>query len=169
MSKSRGTFITARSYLEQKLNPEWLRYYFAGKSNGTMEDVDLNLDDMIAKVNSDLVGKFVNIASRCAGFIAKRFDGKLGSPGTPAIGPRLAGRGRRAFEARDYSRALREDHGVRRPGNNVNDNKPWELAKQDGQEARLHAGVPTESTSSKAPHWPSSRCCRRWPARSSLP
>ncbi|HRP96956.1 MAG TPA: methionine--tRNA ligase [Rhodocyclaceae bacterium] len=77
MSKSRGTFITAHSYLTQGLNPEWLRYYFASKSNGTMEDVDLNLDDMIAKVNSDLVGKFVNIASRCAGFITKRFDGKL--------------------------------------------------------------------------------------------
>ncbi|HRP66296.1 MAG TPA: methionine--tRNA ligase, partial [Thauera sp.] len=77
MSKSRGTFITAHSYISQKLNPEWLRYYFAGKSNGTMEDVDLNLDDMIAKVNADLVGKFVNIASRCAGFIGKRFDGRL--------------------------------------------------------------------------------------------
>src|SRR5574337_114377 len=77
MSKSRGTFITARSYIEQKLNPEWLRYYFASKSNGSMEDVDLNLDDMIAKVNSDLVGKFVNIASRCAGFITKKFGGRL--------------------------------------------------------------------------------------------
>src|SRR5574337_1881031 len=77
MSKSRGTFITARSYIEQKLNPEWLRYYFASKSNGSMEDVDLNLDDMIAKVNSDLVGKFVNIASRCAAFITKKFGGRL--------------------------------------------------------------------------------------------
>ncbi|MDR2924377.1 MAG: methionine--tRNA ligase [Azoarcus sp.] len=77
MSKSRGTFITARSWLDQQLDPEALRYYFAGKSNGSMEDVDLNLDDMIARVNADLIGKFVNIASRCAGFITKRFEGKL--------------------------------------------------------------------------------------------
>ena len=77
MSKSRGTFITAESYLQQGLNPEWLRYYFAAKLNSTMEDIDLNLDDFVARVNSDLVGKYVNIASRAAGFISKRFDGKL--------------------------------------------------------------------------------------------
>jgi methionine--tRNA ligase/methionine--tRNA ligase beta chain len=77
MSKSRGTFITAESYLTQGLNPEWLRYYYAGKLNSTMEDIDLNLDDFVARVNSDLVGKYVNIASRCAGFIVKRFGGKL--------------------------------------------------------------------------------------------
>ena len=139
MSKSRGTFITARSYLDQKLNPEWLRYYFAGKSNGTMEDVDLNLDDMIAKVNSDLVGKFVNIASRCAGFIAKRFDGQLAAH-DPAFGldwniDEVAA----AFEARDFSRALRKIMEFADQANGyVNDNKPWELAKQEGQDARLH-------------------------------
>ncbi|MBY0575475.1 MAG: methionine--tRNA ligase [Gallionellaceae bacterium] len=77
MSKSRGTFITADSYLKQGLNPEYLRYYYAAKLNGTMEDLDLNLEDFVAKVNSDLVGKYVNIASRCAGFISKKFDGKL--------------------------------------------------------------------------------------------
>ncbi len=77
MSKSRGTFITADSYINQGLNPEYLRYYYAAKLNGTMEDIDLNLDDFVARVNSDLVGKYINIASRCAGFIAKRFDGKL--------------------------------------------------------------------------------------------
>jgi methionyl-tRNA synthetase len=77
MSKSRGTFITAESYLQLGLNPEWLRYYFAAKSNGTMEDIDLNLEDFIARVNSDIVGKLVNIASRSAGFIAKKFGGKL--------------------------------------------------------------------------------------------
>ncbi len=77
MSKSRGTFITADSYLQQKLNPEWLRYYYAAKLNGSMEDIDLNLEDFVARVNSDLVGKYVNIASRCAGFISKRFAGKL--------------------------------------------------------------------------------------------
>jgi methionyl-tRNA synthetase len=139
MSKSRGTFITARSYLDQKLNPEWLRYYFAGKSNGTMEDVDLNLDDMIAKVNSDLVGKFVNIASRCAGFIAKRFDGKLAAH-DPAIGLDWnADEVAAAFEARDFSRALRKIMEFADQANGyVNDNKPWELAKQEGQDARLH-------------------------------
>ena len=79
MSKSRGTFITAASYLEQGLNPEWLRYYYAAKLNGTMEDIDLNLDDFVARVNSDLVGKFINIASRTAGFIHKKFDGQLSS------------------------------------------------------------------------------------------
>ncbi len=139
MSKSRGTFITARSYLDQKLNPEWLRYYFAGKSNGTMEDVDLNLDDMIAKVNSDLVGKFVNIASRCAGFIAKRFGGQLAAH-DPAIGlDWKADEVAAAFEARDFSRALRKIMEFADQANGyVNDNKPWELAKLEGQDARLH-------------------------------
>ncbi|WP_398311218.1 methionine--tRNA ligase subunit beta, partial [Zoogloea sp.] len=139
MSKSRGTFITARSYTEQKLNPEWLRYYFAGKSNGTMEDVDLNLDDMIAKVNSDLVGKFVNIASRCAGFIAKRFDGKLGEHDAAAALDWNLDEVSAAFESRDFSRALRKIMEFADQANGyVNDNKPWELAKQEGQEARLH-------------------------------
>ena len=73
MSKSRGTFITADSYLKQGLNPEYLRYYYAAKLNGTMEDIDLNLEDFVAKVNSDLIGKYINIASRSAGFITKYF------------------------------------------------------------------------------------------------
>ena len=151
MSKSRGTFITAHSYVEQKLNPEWLRYYFAAKSNGTMEDVDLNLDDLIAKVNSDLVGKYVNIASRCAGFIAKRFDGKLG-----ASDPRATGEFETAFEAaiiarayeeRDYGRALREIMRLADMANQyVNDHKPWELAKEEGQEAQLHTVCSTALT-----------------------
>ncbi|MDD3354196.1 methionine--tRNA ligase [Zoogloea sp.] len=139
MSKSRGTFITARSYTEQKLNPEWLRYYFAGKSNGTMEDVDLNLDDMIAKVNSDLVGKFVNIASRCAGFIAKRFDGRLGAHDGALALDWSVDDVAAAYETRDFSRALRRIMEFADLANGyVNDNKPWELAKQEGQEARLH-------------------------------
>ena len=142
MSKSRGTFITARSYTEQKLNPEWLRYYFAAKSNGTMEDVDLSLDDMIAKVNSDLVGKFINIASRCAGFITKRFDGKLGAPDLDALAPYRAsldaGEVAKAYDNRDYSRALREIMRLADVANAyVNDNKPWELAKQEGQDALM--------------------------------
>ena len=77
MSKSRGTFITAKSYTDHINNTEYLRYYYAAKLNGTMEDIDLNLEDFVAKVNSDLIGKYVNIASRCAGFISKRFDGEL--------------------------------------------------------------------------------------------
>lgn len=151
MSKSRGTFITARSYVEQKLNPEWLRYYFAGKSNGTMEDVDLNLDDMIAKVNSDLVGKFVNIASRCAGFITKRFDGQLGETDVTACSEFAAAWAAdslsSAYEERDYSRALREIMRLADVANQfVNDHKPWELAKQEGQDARLHQVCSTALT-----------------------
>ena len=81
MSKSRGTFITANSYLKQGLNPEYLRYYYAAKLNGTMEDIDLNLEDFVARVNSDLVGKYINIASRCSSFLTKYFEGKvLGTP-----------------------------------------------------------------------------------------
>ncbi|HKB81889.1 MAG TPA: methionine--tRNA ligase [Burkholderiales bacterium] len=83
MSKSRGTFITAESYLQQGLNPEWLRYYYAAKLNSTMEDIDLSLDDFVARVNSDLIGKYVNIASRAAKFITERFSGKL-TTGRPA-------------------------------------------------------------------------------------
>ena len=144
MSKSRGTFITARSYVEQGLDPEWLRYYFASKSNGSMEDVDLNLDDLIAKVNSDLVGKYVNIASRCAGFIARRFGGQLGEPLPEVIDAFHAAVNdagiARAYEARDFGRALREIMKLTDLANQfVNDEKPWELAKQDGQDARLQA------------------------------
>ncbi len=148
MSKSRGTFITAQSYLAQGLNPEYLRYYFATKSNGTMEDVDLNLDDMIAKVNADLVGKFVNIASRCAGFIVKRFDGKLGNVDPDMAGEFSAALGAgviaKAFEERDFSRALREIMRLADIANQyVNDHKPWELAKQEGAEAELHTACTT--------------------------
>ena len=153
MSKSRGTFITAHSYITQKLNPEWLRYYFAGKSNGTMEDVDLNLDDMIAKVNSDLVGKFVNIASRCAGFIGKRFEGRLGGfDASFELDYKLQWHSAYktivlAYDERDYSRALREIMRLADLANQyVNDHKPWELAKQDGQEARLHVVCSTALT-----------------------
>ena len=77
MSKSRGTFVMARTYLDAGLDPEALRYYFACKTSGGVDDLDLNLSDFVARVNSDIVGKFVNLASRCAGFIAKRFDGQL--------------------------------------------------------------------------------------------
>jgi methionyl-tRNA synthetase len=142
MSKSRGTFITARSYLDLGLNPEWLRYYFAAKLNANIEDLDLSLDDFVAKVNSDLVGKFVNIASRCAGFIAKRFDGKLGESDASALEAFSAEAVEaiaRAYNDRDYSVALREVMRLADAANvYVNDEKPWELAKDPAQAERLH-------------------------------
>ncbi len=142
MSKSRGTFITAQSYLDTGLNPEWLRYYFAAKLSDDMSDIDLNLEDFAARVNSDLVGKFVNIASRSAGFVSKRFSGKLAAcPANPAIqalqdkAAEIAG----YFDGREYSKAVREIMALADLANQyVNDEKPWEIAKQAGQEARLH-------------------------------
>jgi methionyl-tRNA synthetase len=151
MSKSRGTFITARSWLDQKLDPQWLRYYFATKSNGTMEDIDLNLDDMVSRINADLVGKFVNIASRAAGFITKRFDGKLGVPDDDVLAEFAAAWREEtiaaAYETRDYGRALRETMRLADLANQyLNEHKPWELAKQDGGGARLHAVCSTALT-----------------------
>ncbi|HEY3431669.1 MAG TPA: methionine--tRNA ligase [Rhodocyclaceae bacterium] len=149
MSKSRGTFITAHSYINQKLNPEWLRYYFATKSNATMEDVDLNLDDLVAKVNADLVGKYVNIASRAAGFIAKRFAGKLfhahvdhlrdnfdrDLPELRAAAAEIAS----YYENRDYSRALRKVMALADGVNQfVDKHQPWQMAKNAEHEETLH-------------------------------
>jgi methionyl-tRNA synthetase len=138
MSKSRGTFITAESYLNEGLNPEWLRYYYAAKLNGTMEDIDLNLDDFVARVNSDLVGKYINIASRCAGFISKRFEGRLAAAEAPFTwNPDTV---RDAFEQRDYARALREIMAFADQANVfVNDHAPWVLAKQEGQHGKLQS------------------------------
>ena len=141
MSKSRGTFITAESYLKQGLNPEWLRYYYAAKLNATMEDIDLNLDDFIARVNSDLVGKFVNIASRCAGFIHKRFGGALAATASDLLADaQAAGEPIAAlYEAREYGKAVREIMALADRANQfVNDHAPWELAKHEGKEAELH-------------------------------
>ena len=143
MSKSRGTFITAESYLQQKLNPEWLRYYFASKLNGTMEDIDLSLDDFIAKVNSDLVGKYVNIASRCAGFIKKQFDGVLGETDQAIFDQIITDEAlaeiAAAFEARDSARALRQIMHLADQANlYVNDRQPWLLAKDPEQRPQLH-------------------------------
>ncbi|GMU48101.1 MAG: methionine--tRNA ligase [Candidatus Desulfobacillus denitrificans] len=141
MSKSRGTFITAESYLQQGLNPEWLRYYYAAKLNATMEDIDLSLDDFIARVNSDLVGKYVNIASRCAGFIHKRFGGALApSSSTLLSDAQAAGEAIAAhYEARDYGKAVREVMALADRANQfVNDHAPWELAKKEGAAAELH-------------------------------
>ncbi|MDR3390593.1 MAG: methionine--tRNA ligase [Sulfuriferula sp.] len=143
MSKSRGTFITAESYLASGMNPEWLRYYFAAKINGSMEDLDLSLSDFIARVNSDLVGKYVNIASRTAGFIAKRFDGKLADtlPTSELLNEvqHSAALIAECYESRDFGRALREImHLTDKANQYVNDNKPWEIAKQAGADALLH-------------------------------
>lgn len=141
MSKSRGTFITAESYLNH-LNPEWLRYYFAAKLSNTFEDIDLNLEDFTARVNSDLIGKYINIASRAAGFITKRFEGKLAADlgNEPLLAKLQASSETIAahFEAREYSRAIREIMALTDEVNQfVDQNKPWEMAKQEGREADL--------------------------------
>ncbi len=142
MSKSRGTFITAESYLKEGLNPEWLRYYFAAKLNGSMEDIDLNLADFVARVNSDLIGKYVNIASRCAGFLTKLFAGRLvfGDiqpliEGATASGQIVA----ESFEARDTSRALRDIMAIAdRINGEIAVAEPWNLAKDETKRAALH-------------------------------
>ena len=142
MSKSRGTFITAKSYLEQGLNPEWMRYYIAAKLNSKIEDIDLNLQDFISRVNSDLVGKYVNIAARASGFIAKRFEGRLKDVSGSALLAKLATESdniAEQYENREYARALRDIMALADAVNEyVDANKPWELAKQEGQDARLH-------------------------------
>ena len=142
MSKSRGTFITAKSYLEQGLNPEWMRYYIAAKLNSKIEDIDLNLQDFISRVNSDLVGKYVNIAARASGFIAKRFEGRLKDVSGSALLAKLAAESdniTEQYENREYARALRDIMALADAVNEyVDANKPWELAKQEGQDERLH-------------------------------
>ena len=143
MSKSRGTGVSPLKYLELGMNPEWLRYYIAAKLSANVEDVDFNPDDFVARVNSDLVGKYVNIASRCAGFVGKRFDGKLAAPAlTPeleaAFAPAADGI-REDYEAREFGRALRKVMHLADLANQyVDQRKPWELAKDPGQAAALH-------------------------------
>jgi len=144
MSKSRGTGLDPLKYLQLGMNPEWLRYYLAAKLSARNEDVDFNRDDFMLRVNSDLIGKFVNIASRAAGFIAKRFNGQLGS--VSADGQALlqalqakADAVAALYESREYGKALREVMALADQVNAyVDQNKPWELAKQEGQDARLH-------------------------------
>lgn len=142
MSKSRGTFITAKSYLERGLNPEWMRYYIAAKLNSKIEDIDLNLQDFISRVNSDLVGKYVNIAARASGFIAKRFEGRLKDVADSELLAKLAAQSEaiaECYENREYARALRDIMALADAVNEyVDANKPWELAKQEGQDERLH-------------------------------
>ncbi|MGJ7483937.1 methionine--tRNA ligase [Variovorax sp. LT2P21] len=144
MSKSRGTGIDPLKYLSIGLNPEHLRYYLAAKLSGRNEDIDFNPEDFVARVNSDLVGKYINIASRAAGFIGKRFGGKLGVVSDD--GAKLLATLRSEAEAlrvlydgRDTARALRDTMALAdRVNEYVDANKPWELAKKEGMEARLH-------------------------------
>lgn len=144
MSKSRGTGISPLRYLDIGMNPEWLRYYFAAKLNAKVEDLDMNPDDFVARVNSDLIGKYINIASRAAGFITKRFDGAVNT--TWATGDDAFLHNLRAvtpeiqalYEGREFGKALR---AVMEQADVINAyvdaNKPWELAKQEGNEAKL--------------------------------
>jgi methionyl-tRNA synthetase len=144
MSKSRGTGISPLRYLQLGMNPEWLRYYIAAKLNARVEDIDFNSDDFIARVNADLVGKYVNIASRSAGFIAKRFDGHLsadlGVEGRTLLDGLRAHRGTvvELYETREFGKALREVMLLAdRVNEYVDQHKPWELAKKTDQTAVL--------------------------------
>ncbi|MBB5862766.1 methionine--tRNA ligase [Xanthomonas sp. 3058] len=144
MSKSRGTFVMARTFLDVGLEPEALRYYFAAKSSGGVDDLDLNLGDFIARVNADLVGKFVNLASRCAGFIGKRFDGKLADTlPDPAQYDRFVAALapiRDAYERNDAASAIRQTMALADEANKyIDDTKPWVIAKQDGADAQLQS------------------------------
>ena len=144
MSKSRGTGLDPLKYLSLKMNPEWLRYYLGAKLNGKNEDIDFNPEDFMLRVNSDLIGKYVNIASRAAGFISKRFDGRLGVVSEDGQTLLAALREQQAaivaaYEGRDSARAAREIMLLCDKVNSyVDANKPWELAKKEGMDARLH-------------------------------
>jgi methionyl-tRNA synthetase len=145
MSKSRGTGIDPLKYLGLGLNAEWLRYYIAAKLNARVEDIDFNPEDFVARVNSDLVGKYINIASRAAGFLTKRFGGHLSAD--LGVEGRVLLDGLRAhsaliaelYEEREFGKALRETMSLADKVNEyVDQNKPWELAKQEGMDAVLH-------------------------------
>ncbi|KEZ79132.1 methionine--tRNA ligase [Salinisphaera hydrothermalis] len=141
MSKSRGTFIKARTWLDH-INPEFLRYYFAAKLTHRVEDLDLNFEDFLARINSDLVGKYVNIASRCANFISKRFDGRLAAElDRPELVERFAAQAETIadhFEARRYSQGIRAIMALADEANAyVAERAPWQIAKEDGRDAEL--------------------------------
>ena len=143
MSKSKGTFIKASTYLNH-LDPECLRYYYAAKLNSRIDDLDLNLEDFVQRVNADVVNKLVNLASRNAGFIAKRFDGKLAATcAEPALYAEFANASAsiaEAYEAREFSRAIREIMALADKANRyVDDKAPWVIAKQEGADAELQA------------------------------
>ncbi|WP_373691367.1 methionine--tRNA ligase [Endozoicomonas sp. YOMI1] len=146
MSKSRGTFITARTYLEH-LDPEYLRYYYAAKLSSRIDDLDLNTDDFIQRVNSDLVGKVVNIASRNAGFLNKRFGGRLSAtlsshksaPELTAGFQEAAQRIAEHYEGREFGKAMREIMALADKANAwIDEVKPWVVAKEQGKDQALH-------------------------------
>ena len=142
MSKSRGTFVKARTYLKH-LNPEYLRYYFAAKLSSKIDDLDLNLEDFAQRVNADLVGKVVNIASRNAGFIKKRFDNKLSATcSEPELYQSFVDAGEQIaahYENRDYGRAIREIMALADKANQyIDDKAPWVIAKEEGKDQELH-------------------------------
>ena len=145
MSKSRGTGLSPLRYLELNLNPEWLRYYLCAKLNARVEDIDFNPDDFVQRVNADLVGKYINIASRAAGFLTKRFGGRL-TDRISGAGAELLATLRAHHEVvgtlyteREFGKAVREIMALAdRVNGYVDQNKPWELAKQAGQDAALH-------------------------------
>jgi methionyl-tRNA synthetase len=144
MSKSRGTFVMARTWLDAGLAPEALRYYYAAKSSGGVDDLDLNLADFVARVNSDIVGKFVNLASRCAGFIDKRFGGMLAhalpEPDMHARFVAALDGVRLAYDSNEPASVLRQVMALADEANRyIDEKKPWVLAKQDGADAELHA------------------------------
>jgi len=142
MSKSRGTLISANSVIECGFNPEWFRYYFATKLNDSMEDLDLNLQDFVARVNSDLLGKYINIASRSAGFLVKRFGGVVSDEAmnSPLL-REIAGASDKIaqlYEGREYAKALRTIMELADKVNGfVDENKPWDIAKDPAREADL--------------------------------
>jgi methionyl-tRNA synthetase len=145
MSKSRGTGISPLRYLELGMNPEWLRYYIAAKLNSKVEDIDFSPDDFVARVNSDLVGKYINIASRAAGFLSKRFDGVLaesiGAEGRQLLDDLMAARVPigTLYDEREFGKALRETMLLADQVNGYVDlHKPWELAKKPDAAAELH-------------------------------
>jgi len=143
MSKSRGTGISPLRYLEIGMNPEWLRYYIAAKLNSNVEDIDFNPDDFIARVNSDLVGKYINIASRCAGFITKHFDGQLAAgPFDSELLrdlPKAAESIKAHYEGREFGKALREIMEWADQANAyIAQKAPWELAKDRANDKALH-------------------------------
>ena len=143
MSKSRGTFILAETYLEH-LDPEYLRYYFAAKLSGGVDDIDLNLDDFVQRVNSDLIGKVVNIASRCAGFLRKKFDNQMSDTcAEPELVQSFIEAGDKIatlYEAREFNRAMREIIALADRANQyIDDKKPWVMAKDEALESEVQA------------------------------
>ena len=143
MSKSRGTFILAETYLE-RLDPEYLRYYFAAKLSSGVDDIDLNLDDFVQRVNSDLIGKVVNIASRCAGFLRKKFDNQMSDTcAEPALVQSFIDAGDEIaalYEAREFNRAMREIIALADRANQyIDDKKPWVMAKDESLEDEIQA------------------------------